>query len=155
MDAGGRRRIPVGVPRLTVPDGSARRPHRNSPLSERRGALTDTTAKATGYLAATLLIGLAGCAQRPYRTLAEGLQSENPADRISATIQAADTGDHDVLPLLVDQLDDPDADVRLYAILSLRKLTGQTLGYRFYAEPAERAEAVARWRAWLADRPKR
>jgi hypothetical protein len=106
-------------------------------------------------LAAALLIGLTGCAQRPYRSLAEGLQSEDPANRISATIEAADTGDREVLPLLVDQLDDPDADVRMYAILSLRKLTGQTLGYRFYADPADRAAAVARWRAWLADRPRR
>jgi hypothetical protein len=36
--------------------------------------------------------------------------------------------------------------------MSLQKITGQTMGYRYYDPPQERAEAVQRWRQWLKDR---
>ena len=32
----------------------------------------------------------------------------------------------------------------------LQKLTGETLGYRYYDDESARAPAIARWRAWLA-----
>ena len=57
-------------------------------------------------------------------------------------------------PKMVADLDDFDPAVRFYAIQSLRRLTGDDFGYKFYLDdPAERAPAVARWRAWVAAHP--
>jgi hypothetical protein len=57
-----------------------------------------------------------------------------------------------VIPPLIDRLDDSDAVVRLSAHAELRKLTGQDFGYVPWADAAERAPAVARWRAWWNNR---
>jgi len=53
-----------------------------------------------------------------------------------------------VIPALIDRLDDPDAVVRLSAHEELRKLTGQDFGFVPWADGAERASSVARWRTW-------
>jgi hypothetical protein len=53
-----------------------------------------------------------------------------------------------VIPPLIERLDDPDAVVRLSAHEELRKRTGQDFGYVPWADVAERAPAVARWREW-------
>lgn len=96
---------------------------------------------------------LAGCSGNPGpRSLAAGLQSESPSERIQACIVAAGQRDPQALPLLVERLADSSADVRLFAITALKKMTGQSLGYRYYAPPTERAEAVRRWREWLKAR---
>ncbi|MDB5294334.1 MAG: hypothetical protein JWO31_317, partial [Phycisphaerales bacterium] len=42
---------------------------------------------------------------------------------------------------------------RLYAAEALHRLTGQTHDYHYYDVEPKRAEAVARWRAWLAAQP--
>lgn len=53
-----------------------------------------------------------------------------------------------VIPRLIDRLEDKDRVVRLAAFEELKKETGQTLGYVPWAADAERAVAVARWRDW-------
>ena len=53
-----------------------------------------------------------------------------------------------VIPRLIDRLEDEDRVVRLAAFEELKKETGQTLGYVPWAPDAERAVAVARWREW-------
>jgi hypothetical protein len=45
-----------------------------------------------------------------------------------------------------------DSAVRLYAIIALEKLTGQTLDYEFYADRPDRQPAIQRWKQWLTGR---
>ena len=100
------------------------------------------------FFTAALLSGCNGTNE----DLAAGLQSELGSERAAACIRAGQSRDKSVLPLLVERLEDTDADVRLFAINALRKITGQDFGYRYYASLAGRSEAVLRWRKWLADR---
>lgn len=65
--------------------------------------------------------------------------------------EAAAKGDKSHVDRMVEALEADDPAVRFYAIQSLRKLTGQDLGYVYYKEPAERQPAVARWKRWLSD----
>jgi HEAT repeat protein len=81
------------------------------------------------------------------------LTSNDPDRLIPAMKQAADTGDRSAIPYLVKQLDSDDPAVRLYAIDSLKRLTGETRGYRYYDDTVERRPAVARWQQWLATQP--
>ena len=92
----------------------------------------------------------AGC-ENAKKDIATGLQAELGSERIDACIRAGQQRDKSVLPLLVDRLEDSDADVRLFAIGALKKITGEDLGYRCYASPSARAEAVRKWRKWLVD----
>ncbi len=64
---------------------------------------------------------------------------------------AAEQGRRDLLNALVDNLADRDESVRFITAIALRRLTGQDLGYRSYSPLAEREEAIARWKRWLAD----
>ena len=93
----------------------------------------------------------AGC-NGPEKGVAAGLQGELSSERVTACIRAGQSRDKSVLPLLVERLEDTDADVRLFAINALKKITGQDLEYRYYASSADRGEAVLRWRQWLVKR---
>ena len=86
------------------------------------------------------------------KDIASGLQSELSSERASACIRAGQQRGESVLPLLVDCLEDSDADVRLFAIGALKKITGKDLGYRYYASESERSEVVRKWRNWLQQR---
>lgn len=77
-----------------------------------------------------------------------GLGSRDPAMRLSAMLDAAATGDRAAVPGLISRLDSQDGGERLLAITSLKRITGETHGYDHAGPPAERDEAVARWRAW-------
>ena len=92
-----------------------------------------------------------GCGAGPDRpaTLFQRLQSDDPAVRLSAVVEAGRTSDRRALPLLVDRLEDDESAVRMFALESLRKITGLTFDYCFYASPAGRQESVRRWREWL------
>lgn len=102
-----------------------------------------------------LLVGaailLGGCGQAQ---MAGDLDSRDPAARILALRRLAAEGraDGPTLRKVVDELDSGDAAVRLHAIRALEAVTQQTLGYRWYADAAERREAVKAWRRWLDDR---
>ena len=93
-----------------------------------------------------------GCRPGAAGGIGRGLQSGSGSERIRACIRAGETKDKRALSLLVEQLEDTSGDVRLFAIGALRRMTGQTLGYRYYAPAGERATAVARWRKWLKAR---
>jgi len=56
------------------------------------------------------------------------------------------------VPFLVDRLTDSEAEVRMYAILALERVTGRTFGYKYYERPELRELAVQRWRTWLGQR---
>jgi HEAT repeat protein len=76
-------------------------------------------------------------------------RSGNPLDRAEAVIEATEARDLNAVHTLVDLLEDPDAAVRMLAIVALRRLTDRDYGYRFYEDDLQRAAAVARWRAAL------
>lgn len=82
------------------------------------------------------------------------LQDESPSARVAAIVTAADQRDDKAIPHLVDRLTDSDKAVRFYAIMSLERITDQTMDYRHYDPPEERRKAVKRWRQWLTDRNK-
>jgi HEAT repeat protein len=90
---------------------------------------------------------LAACAQ-PSRTAS--FESGDPAARLRAVQNAAQTGDRHALPGLINMLASDDSAERLLAIRTLEHLTGKTLGYDHAAPPQQRREAMDRWAAWYA-----
>jgi len=101
-----------------------------------------------------LLGGLGGC-QSDRSGLYARFQDENPSVRLEAVREAGRTGDPAAVSYLIDRLTDSEDDVRFFAILTLERIADlpgdRRLGYRYYDPPARRAEAVERWRKWLAD----
>ena len=99
---------------------------------------------------ALLLCGLAfgGC-ESDSSDLYRKFQGEDPRVRIAAAVEASDTKNPRAVPYLVDRLEDPEADVRFFSFLALKKITGKTMDWRYYDPPAARGEAVERWRQWL------
>jgi len=93
--------------------------------------------------------GARGALGASFVEIAEALQAEDPARRIEGCILAKRAKESRAAPLLVDRLEEGESDVRFYAIDALKGITGRTHGYRYYAGPARRAEAVKRWRQWL------
>jgi hypothetical protein len=51
---------------------------------------------------------------------------------------------------MVKDLHSTDPAVRMFAILGLRRLTGETFGYRYFDGEDERRGAAGRWEQWLA-----
>jgi len=97
---------------------------------------------------------LAGCGQPEAReSLYHRLQSDDHRVRADAVVEAGRTRDSKAVPYLVDRLADEDADIRLFAIQALRRITGQDFGYRSYESELSRYEAVGRWRHWLEETP--
>jgi HEAT repeat protein len=74
-----------------------------------------------------------------------GFDSAVPAAKIAAIHDAQQKNDPADIKRLVEQLDSDDPAVRLAAISTLQRLTGQTLGYRHFDPPAQRDAAVQRW----------
>lgn len=79
----------------------------------------------------------------------QSLRADDAAVCIPAFRVAADRSDRDALPALVDRLEDEDEAVRMFASMAMERITGTTLGYVYYAAPADRARAVSRWRSYL------
>ena len=98
-------------------------------------------------------LALAGC-QDPAGQAAGDFQAEDPSLRIQAVARAGQTRDAGSVPFLVDRLTDSQTDVRFFAIIALKRITGETMGWNYYEPPLTRAEAVARWRQWLIGRCK-
>ncbi|MBK8916038.1 MAG: HEAT repeat domain-containing protein [Phycisphaerales bacterium] len=79
------------------------------------------------------------------------LNSPNARERAVAGVALANSGDRAAVHRLVPLLEDGDSAVRMMAILSLERLTGETLGYRYFDAETRRSEAVERWRAALRE----
>ncbi|QOJ13501.1 MAG: HEAT repeat domain-containing protein [Planctomycetia bacterium] len=79
------------------------------------------------------------------------LNSPNARERAVAGVALASGGDRAAAHRLVPLLEDADSAVRMMAILSLERLTGETLGYRYFDTESRRAEAVERWRTALRE----
>jgi hypothetical protein len=74
----------------------------------------------------------------------------DPTVKIPAYKRAVRKQDPAALRQLVTDLESDDPAVRLYAIHALHSLTGERFGYRYYDADERRAEAVGKWRQWLA-----
>jgi len=96
-------------------------------------------------LSACPLVGCGGS-----RDISAGFQAEDPAARIAAIRRAGQDKLVSALPYLVDRLTDSEAEVRMFAIIALKEITGLTHDFRHYDPAALRQEAVERWRKWLA-----
>ncbi|HEX4795004.1 MAG TPA: hypothetical protein VH370_14480 [Humisphaera sp.] len=95
-------------------------------------------------LAACAGLAMAGCGHGP-----RSVSDPDPADKIPAMKEAAQTHNQRAIPQMVADLDSDDPAVRLYSIDALQKLTGQTFGYRYYDDDEARKPAVAKWKQWL------
>ncbi len=89
-----------------------------------------------------------GCAHGPRRF--EKIENPAPLVRARAIGLGRRQPDSQVVPALVNRLGDTDPVVRLAAHEELRQRTGHDFGYVPWAAPQERASAINRWRAWLA-----
>jgi hypothetical protein len=74
----------------------------------------------------------------------------DPAGSIPAMEIAADHHDWHAVPPMVKDLESDDPAIRFYAIEGLRRITGQTFGFRYYEDEGQRQPAVDRWKQWLA-----
>ena len=102
-----------------------------------------------------IIILLAGCGGPPKEVGMADLENLDPAVRIRAIKWAGENLLTEAVPLLVDRLQEEDASVRFYAIMSLKRITGADHGYDYKADAATRAEAVAQWRQALQKRDDR
>ncbi|MCC6322277.1 MAG: hypothetical protein IT438_12675 [Phycisphaerales bacterium] len=93
--------------------------------------------------------GLLGCAA-PRADLRARLEDPQPIERIRAVATVTEQRRTELIPALVDRLDDADVAVRLYTIIGLEKLTGTRLGYDYAADMFSRRDAVLRWRRAVA-----
>ncbi len=105
-------------------------------------------ARGRVILIASIGVAALGCslAPRDFR----GLNDPAPLVRARAVGLGEPGRDGEVIPALIDRLDDPDVVVRLSAGEELKRRTGRDFGFVAYADPGERAAAVGRWRAWQA-----
>jgi len=109
------------------------------------GALTAFMLTAWMLAACTL----AGCGA----SVAPSFDDPTPEARIGALERAAASNDRSSVPRCVENLSADDAAVRMAAAAALRRITGETLGYRFDAPAADRAAAIERWREWVTAHP--
>jgi hypothetical protein len=102
---------------------------------------------ATG---AALAATFAGCTapEGPRRPDSRFLSQKVPAVK-----EAVESGDTRVVPQLVSDLESDDPAVRFFAIEGLKRLTGETFGYEYYADADARREPVTKWRQWLEAHP--
>ena len=89
---------------------------------------------------------LIGCGRTGY----EDFQDEDPDVRVEAIRKAAERKDAEAIAHLVERLEDSESQVRFFAFVALKRITGgRTMGWH-YANPVEkRKAAVVRWRKWL------
>lgn len=96
-----------------------------------------------------IVLPFIGCA----KPISKGIADDDPSFRIPAIKQVAETHDTRAIPQLVQLLDDDDPAVRFYTIEALKRLTGETFGYRFYEDESQRRTAVGKWKDWLEKHP--
>lgn len=103
------------------------------------------TALIRAALAASLC-GAGACSSPP-----RGFSSPDPGARLDAIVDAAAVKDPGAIRPLITLLESDDPAVRLAAIRTLERITGETLGYEFSAPAWKRREQVDRWEAWYRD----
>src|SRR3954454_10974391 len=96
-----------------------------------------------------LLCGASGCGPGPQKAIT----NPDPSGKIPAMKEAVRVHDLRVAPQLVKELASDDGAVRFYAIEALHRLTGETFGYVYYHDEAQREPALKKWKDWLARQP--
>ncbi len=106
-----------------------------------------------GVLYALILsvIAFASACRTTNENLRVRMESYDPAERIRALTAAARQDRVDLIPAMVDRLDDDDIAVRMFAILSLEKLTGTRRGYAYYDPAYKRRAAIEAWRRYVTE----
>ena len=112
-------------------------------------ALNDQSADTRGT--AAWLLGFVKD-PRTADALARAASDEDPLVRYEASASLLAIGDPRGLNGLITGLQDEDPRIREKCITVLEAHTGETMGFRADDRPAERAAAVARWRAWACNR---
>ncbi len=98
-------------------------------------------------------LGLCGGCVAADGEISRQLQDKNPEVRIRAIVQAGETKDDKAVPYLIECLGSDESDVRFFAYIALEKITGETMGYRYYESVDSQADAIQRWRQWAKERP--
>ena len=106
---------------------------------------------SVGYLSVIFGVGCAAAMCSCGPGTIPSFESDNPAARNAAIVDAAGADDQASVPNLVRMLESEEASTRFLAIEALRRLTGETLGYDYAAEEPERRDAVERWRTFVAE----
>lgn len=88
---------------------------------------------------------LAGCSMPAQRA---DFSSNDPQERTLAVAKAARDEDRRSVPQLIQVLQSTDPAERMLAIETLERITGQTLGFEYWAPAPARREAIERWQAW-------
>lgn len=97
-----------------------------------------------------VVIGLvAGCGCTTPRP-EKDVRNPDPSGKIPAYKEAVRARDRSAVGQMVKDLDSDDPAVRLFALVGLRRLTGETFGYQYFDDEPQRRPAVKRWEAWLA-----
>lgn len=100
--------------------------------------------RSSAFICGLLLLGCSGY------TGPRSVVNEDPAVKIPEIRNAVARGDKSVMPHLVNDLDNDDPAVRLYAIGALRRLSGQNIEYDWTeADRAARRPAIETWRAYV------
>ena len=102
-------------------------------------------------VAAVVAFGVSGCTA-PRGPLV--VTNPDPSVKIPAYKKAVREKDRDAVRQLVADLESDDPAVRLYAINALHRMTGQTLGYRYYDGDEQRRASVGQWKRWLGEAEK-
>ena len=85
------------------------------------------------------------------RALREGLDDTDSLVRYEAAVGLLDRNHWDVIPVLLEGLEDERAGVRARCHQTLRLVTSQDFGFSLDAPPADREVAVQRWKSWYDD----
>lgn len=103
-------------------------------------------------MAGLAVVLFCGCGSRRLDRRWEPADLEDPdlTVRIRAAKWAGDNAVEEAVPILVKNLQNEAQALRLYSIEALRRITGRDLGYDYKASPSSRAQAVERWRDFLA-----
>ncbi len=105
-------------------------------------------------LCAETLGGLGNPQAVPF--LKQHLADEEAATRHAVAVALGTLGEMAGVPILLDELDSDDDQIRIIAIDALERITGQDFGYRAYdRDKARRDAAVAKARDWWSKQPKR
>ena len=92
-----------------------------------------------------VLTAVGACAP-PAGDLVQRLEDRDPLTRVRAITEITRARQTDLIPKLVDCLEDEDSAVRFSAILALEDLTGSRRGYDYAAPKLERAKSISAWR---------
>ena len=98
------------------------------------------------------IVLIAGCGSLTPRNF-RALNNPAPVVRAGAVGLGDEQPDSVAIPAWIAMLDDKDPVVRMNANNGLKARTGKDFGFVPWAEADDRAQAVAKWKAWWRGRP--